>query len=127
VEFAIPYQIPKEKGVSMPEETAQSGLSDNAASGLAYVTIIPAIIFLVMAPYNQKAEIRFHCWQSICLGIAWFAISLIAIIPILGWLVFLLGSLLLFVVWIICLVKAFGGQRFKVPVIGDFAAKQAGA
>ena len=110
----------------MPEETTQTGLSDSAASGLAYMTIIPAIIFLVVAPYNQKAEIRFHCWQSIFLGIAWFAISLIAIIPILGWLVFLVGSLLLFVVWIICIVKAFGGQRFKVPVIGDFAEKQAG-
>jgi uncharacterized membrane protein len=51
---------------------------------------------------------------------------MIAIIPILGWLVFLVGSLLLFVIWIICIVKAFGGQRFKIPVIGDFAAKQAG-
>ena len=52
----------------MAEETVQSGLSDNAASGLAYITIIPAIIFLVVAPYNQKPEIRFHCWQSIFSG-----------------------------------------------------------
>ena len=44
----------------MPEETAQTGLSDNAASGLAYLTIIPAIIFLVVAPYNQNSTIRFH-------------------------------------------------------------------
>jgi len=111
----------------MPDEIAQTGLSDTAACGLAYVTIIPAIIFLVVAPYNQKSEIRFHCWQSISLGIVWFAISMIAIIPILGWLIFLVGSLVLFVVWIMCIVKAFGGQRFKIPVIGDFAAKQAGA
>jgi uncharacterized membrane protein len=27
----------------------------------------------------------------------------------------------------LCIVKAFNGQRFKIPVIGDFAAKQAGA
>ena len=54
----------------MPDETVQTGLSDNAASGLAYVTFIPAIIFLVVAPYNQNAKIRFHCWQSIFLGIA---------------------------------------------------------
>jgi len=72
----------------MPDEIAQTGLSDTAACGLAYVTIIPAIIFLVVAPYNQKSEIRFHCWQSISLGIVWFAISMIAIIPILGWLIF---------------------------------------
>ena len=70
----------------MTEETTQSGLSDNAAGALAYVTIIPAIIFLVAEPYNKNSYIKFHAWQSIFLGIAWFAISIIAIIPILGWL-----------------------------------------
>ena len=44
---------------------AQSGLSDNAAGALAYVTIIPAIIFLVMEPYNKNRFIRFHSWQCL--------------------------------------------------------------
>ena len=61
----------------MPDEVSQTGLSDTAASGLAYITIIPAIVFLVVAPYNQNPTIRFHSWQSIFLGIAWFAISLV--------------------------------------------------
>jgi uncharacterized membrane protein len=87
---------------------------------------VPAIIFLVVAPYNQNATIRFHSWQSIFLGIAWFAISLVAIIPILGWLVFAVGSLALFVVWILCILKAFQGGKFMVPIIGPLAAKQAG-
>ena len=52
----------------MPEETPQTGLSDNAAGALAYVTIIPAIIFLIVAPYNTNSYIRFHSWQSIFLG-----------------------------------------------------------
>ncbi len=115
----------------MPDETVQTGLSDNAASGLAYVTFIPAIIFLVVAPYNQNANIRFHCWQSIFLGIAcvvlWPVNMVLAFIPILGWLVALLLGLLIFVIWIVCIVKAFGGQRFKIPVLGDLALKQAGA
>ncbi len=51
----------------------------------------------------------------------------LAFIPILGWLVALLLALAIFVLWIICIVKAFGGQRFKIPVIGDYALKQAGA
>lgn len=110
----------------MPEEIPQNGLSESAASGLAYITIIPAIIFLVVAPYNQSANVRFHCWQSICLGIAAFALGIIGIIPILGWLILFVGMLGLFIVWIICLIKAFGGQRFVIPVIGAFAAKQAG-
>jgi hypothetical protein len=65
----------------VPENTPQNGLTDNAASGLAYITFIPAIIFLVTAPYNQKSLIRFHsgsrffwplaglrsglCWRSL--------------------------------------------------------------
>jgi uncharacterized membrane protein len=118
------------KGTNMPDETvgtAQTGLSDSAASGLAYITFIPAIIFLVVPPYNQSANVRFHCWQSIGLAICGFALGIIGIIPILGWLILLVGMLGLFVVWIMCVIKAFGGGRFVIPVIGQFAAKQAGA
>jgi uncharacterized membrane protein len=110
----------------VPEETIQGGLTDNNAAGLAYVTIIPAIIFLVVAPYNQKPLIRFHAWQSIFLNIAWIAISIIGIIPILGWLIFGVGMLVLFVAWIIVLLKALKGERYKLPFIGDLAEKQAG-
>jgi len=35
-----------------PSTVSQSGLSDNAAGGLAYITVIPAIIFLILEPYN---------------------------------------------------------------------------
>src|SRR5271169_6398430 len=110
----------------MTDEVSQTGLSDSAASGLAYITIVPAIIFLVVAPYNQNATIRFHAWQSVFLNITWFAISLVAIIPILGWLVFIVGSLALLVVWILCVMKAFQGGKFVIPIIGPLAAKQAG-
>lgn len=107
----------------MPEET---GISDNAAGALAYVTIIPAIVFLVVAPYNTNSYIKFHAWQSIFLGIAAFAIGIINVIPILGQIVFLLGMLALFVAWIIVILKASKGERYKLPVIGNLAEKQAG-
>ena len=107
----------------MPDET---GLSDNAAGALAYVTIIPAIIFLVVAPYNTNSYVKFHAWQSIFLGIAAFAIGIINVIPILGQIIFLIGMLALFIAWIICILKASKGERFKLPVIGALAEKQAG-
>jgi uncharacterized membrane protein len=106
---------------------AASGLTDNNAGALAYVTIIPAIIFLVVAPYNQSSYVRFHAWQSIFLGVAAFVIGFINIIPILGQIIFLLGMLALFAAWIICLLQALKGNRFKLPIIGAFAEKQAGA
>ena len=100
--------------------------TDSAAGALAYVTIIPAIIFLVMAPYNQKPFIKFHAFQCIGLVVVWFCLGIIGIIPILGWLVFGLGSLALLVTWILCIVKASQGSAFKLPVIGNFAAQQSG-
>jgi uncharacterized membrane protein len=110
-----------------PIEPVQSGLSDNAAGALAYVTIIPAIIFLIVEPYNKNSYVRFHAWQSIFLGIAGFAIGIINIIPILGQIIFLLGMLVLFVAWIMAVLKALKGERFKLPLIGKFAEQQAGS
>jgi uncharacterized membrane protein len=102
-------------------------MPDNTAGALAYITVIPAIIFLVAAPYNQSSYVRFHAWQSIFLGIAAFAIGFINIIPILGQLIFLVGMIVLFVAWIIALLKALKGERYKLPFIGNLAEKQAGA
>ncbi len=109
------------------------GLSDNSASGLAYLTIIPAIIFLIAAPYNQKPIIKFHAWQCIGLAIAYFVVMIARIIlhfiPFVGWIIgifALLCYLGIFILWLICMLNAFQGKIFKVPVLGDFAAKQAG-
>ena len=109
---------------------ATSGLSDDAASGLAYLTFIPAIIFLVVAPYNTNPKIKFHAWQSIFLGCAWIGVGILnmvlAIIPFLGWLIALVLMLGMVVLWLISMIQAFQGKRFMIPVIGALAAKQAG-
>jgi uncharacterized membrane protein len=118
----------------VPEETPQTGLSDNAACGLAYLTFIPAIIFLVVAPYNTNAQVKFHAWQSIFLSVAWFvvwiALVVIGVIPVLNFIdiiLFPLVGLGFLILWVIVLVNAFQGKRFKIPVIGALAEKQAGA
>jgi uncharacterized membrane protein len=117
----------------VPDETLQTGLSENATCGLAYLTFIPAIIFLVTAPYNQSAKVRFHCWQSIFLSIAWAviwaALIVVGMIPVLNLLdvilmpVVMIGFLIL---WIILLVNALNGKVFKLPFISDLAHKQSG-
>ena len=110
-----------------PAPAASGGLSESAASGLAYITIIPSIIFLVMEPYNRNKNIKFHCFQNLGLAVTMFLCGVIMIIPFIGWIIGILGYLGTFVMWVICVIKAFGGGRFKVPVIGDFAEKQANA
>jgi uncharacterized membrane protein len=109
-------------------QPAQAGLSQNAAGALAYVTIIPAIIFLIVEPYNKNSFVRFHAWQSIFLGIAACAVNIVlSVIPIIGWIIIPFFMIAFFVVWIIALLKAARGQRFKLPVIGSIAERQAGA
>jgi uncharacterized membrane protein len=106
-------------------------MADNFAGMLAYITIIPAIVFLVIEPYNKKPFVRFHSFQSIFLFVVWtvlWSVTNFMLVPILGILAHLLLSLLglgFFVLWIILLIKANQGQMFKVPVIGDLAEKQA--
>ena len=110
-----------------PQPAAQSGLSDNAAGALAYVTIIPAIIFLIVEPYNRNAYIRFHSWQSIFFCVAAFAVHLVlSLIPVIGWILVPFASLGFLILWIILLLKALKGERYQLPIIGKFAAQQAG-
>ena len=99
---------------------AATGLSDNAAAAIAYITIIPAIIFLVIEPYNKKPFVKYNCFQCIALSVIWFALHFIVVIPILGIILALLGDLCLFVVWILCIVKASQGTLFKLPVLSGF-------
>jgi uncharacterized membrane protein len=110
---------------------ATSGLADNVAGMLAYVTIIPAIIFLLVEPYNRNRFVRFHAWQCVFFNLAWwilwFGLRVVAHLPLLGFFTVLmwplvgLGGL---IVWIILLIKANQGQMYKLPVIGDLAEKQ---
>lgn len=117
--------------------THAAGMSDNAAAAIAYLTIIPSIIFLVLDPYKRIPLVRFHSIQNIALAVAWvvFWIAMVVlhtifhIIPFV-WLVFMLvemvAGIAFFIAWLIALIKASKGEFFKLPFIGAFAAKQAG-
>jgi len=80
--------------------------------------------------------VRFHSIQCLLLcgaGIL-FAIALklasvvLFIIPVLGpllvWLVSVVVGLAIVVIWLVLVVKAFQGEMFKLPLLGDFAAQQ---
>ena len=113
---------------------AGTGITDNIAGALAYVTIVPAIVFLVLHPFNKKRFVRFHAFQCLFLAVAWTALwivlAFIGHIPFLGWATVLLWplvSLAGLIIWVILVLKAYQNQMFKLPVIGDMAEKQADA
>src|SRR5207237_9077498 len=107
-------------------QSSTGGLTDNVAGMLAYVTPIPAIIFLVTAPYNRSRFIRFHSFQSIFFCVAMIAIGIaLSILSVIPFLVLITLPLHLivwvggFILWIILLLKANQGHTFTVQVIGD--------
>lgn len=113
--------------------TTQSGLSDNSAGGIAYLTFIPAIIFLVMEPYNRNPFIKFHAWQELLLTGVWFGWFILRsvlshVLHFFWFLWFVIGMIVsigFFVLWLIAMIQAFNGKKFSIPVIGAIAEKQA--
>ena len=110
------------------------GMTDNVAGMLAYITIVPAIVFLLVAPYNRNRFVRFHSFQCIFLTVAWIALgmalSIVGMIPVLGWMTLLIWpviGLAGLALWVILLIKANQGQMWKLPFVGDLAEKQAAA
>lgn len=105
------------------------------AALLCYIcTPFTAAIFLLIEKKNE--EIRFHAWQSIALS-ALFLVAMISVklfAGILGVVADVLGDIMAFfypilcisfiVLWITCMVKAYQGEKWKLPVIGDFAERQ---
>jgi uncharacterized membrane protein len=117
----------------MPD-SKNHGLSDNSLGALAYITVVPAIFFLAISPYNKSAYVRFHAWQSVVLSALGFILCLVlSFFPTLNTylesLVVYLGLyLLVLLVWSLvslwCAIQALNGKRVKLPVIGAWAEQQ---
>jgi uncharacterized membrane protein len=104
---------------------------------LGPIPIVACIVFLVADPYKQNKFIKFHALQSlfflgaaialwvvmVILGFVLAMLGPLALIMLPLWLVFMLGIL---GVAIFMCIKAYGNQTFKLPFIGELAAKNAG-
>lgn len=104
------------------------GMASNVAAAVSYITIIPAVIFLVLEPYRRDPFVRFHAWQSIFFFIIAFIINLIMRLvpfPVIGGYVWDVVALALFIVWLIAIIKAFQGQKWGIPGIGPYSERQA--
>jgi len=110
-----------------------SRLSDNAAGGLAYITIIPAIVFLIVEPYKKSSFVRFHAWQSIFFYVAWAVVHILVefvqnLVPTVVFLTLTLWQfvdLAFFVILVIVFINAFNGKRITLPIIAALAEQQA--
>lgn len=129
-------------GRSMQSESAakpRSGsLRENFLGALAYLTFVPALIFLLRDPFRRNPYVRFHAVQCLLLWLVTIATAVLArlfvllvlFIPAVGPLLAVLGVTILglaaLFTWIVLVLKAFQGERFGLPVLGDLAEQYSG-
>jgi uncharacterized membrane protein len=115
------YRKTREGGdIKMAEPKGNENLMGAAAYLLGFVT---GIILLLVE--KQSKFVRFHAMQSTILYGGIFIVNIaLGFIPILGWLAGLILSFVAFILWIMCMWKAFQGEMYKVPFVGDIAEQQ---
>lgn len=114
-------------------------MTDNMAGALCYLFgFITGILFLVLAPYNQNRDTRFHAFQSIFLNIAWIVLWIVItivmipfrLIPFLGTFISIVLQSVLglggFILWLYMMFKTYNGEKIVLPIVGPVADKQAG-
>ena len=114
------------------DEDRKLVVPEDLAGGVAYFSIIPAVVFLLSEPYKRSRFVRFNAWQSIFLFIAWLVVwacasvvqsllpnaSLLTLSPV------QVAGLVAFFVWMGVVWNAFDAKRTKLPLIGKLAKMQ---
>lgn len=85
---------------------------------IAYLTIVGLIIAYVMNNEKKNEFGAYHIRQSVGLAAAGIALGVIGLIPILGWIVSVIGTLLLIYMWIMGLVNAMNEKKKPLPFLG---------
>jgi uncharacterized membrane protein len=142
--MATPIQPPPAT-TAPPGGQASIGMDANLASMLCYLTmiccglgIILSLVFFFMEKTSRL--LRFHAMQALMYGGVWIvvgiafrilmSINVIALGDTLGvlgyWgllLVRMLVALVLLIFLVLAAIKAYQGQYYKLPIIGNFAWK----
>lgn len=125
-----PIALSSFREVATTSQSKVRGFSENSLSAIAYLTILPAIFLLAVAPKNKNSIVRFHTRQSVLFHLAVLIIT------------YALGIALRFepfayvilsycfwiacaFAWSWCVAKALKGERLKLPIIGAWAERTA--
>jgi len=98
--------------------------NQNIMGAVAYLLgFVTGVVLLLVEKQNKF--VRFHAMQSTIFSGGLFIVNLgLGLIPILGWLVSVLLSMASFVLWLVLMWKAYSGEKYKLPFVGDLAEKQ---
>ena len=115
-------------------------MDTNVVGALTYVAgFLTGIVFLVLDPYKSNSFVRFHAFQSIFFNVAWIGFWIVwmiisavltpltaGIFGLIALPLMLIFTLAGFGIWILLMYQAYQQKLFKLPIVGKFAAEQAG-
>ncbi|MCF6350681.1 MAG: hypothetical protein L3J23_06570 [Flavobacteriaceae bacterium] len=106
-----------EDKTEMPEKEITTNDGKTIAI-ISYITIIGLIIAFIMNNEKKNAFASYHIRQSLGIAATALALTVIGIIPILGWIISFFGFFFIFVLWIIGLINALNSKEKPLPVLG---------
>jgi uncharacterized membrane protein len=106
-------------------DKSSTGLQPNVAGLLCYLFAwITGLIFLLIE--KESKFVRFHAIQSIATYVVFFVVYIVLwFIPIIGWIINIILAIVMFILWILLMYKAYQGKMYKLPIVGNFAEKNA--
>ena len=126
--------------MSQPGEAEPKMMDTNVVGALTYLAgFLTGIVFLVLDPYKSNSFVRFHAFQSIFFNVAWVAFWIVWMIlsavltPLTAGIFGLIALPLMLIftlaglgLWIFLMYQAYQQKLFRLPIVGKFAAEQAG-
>lgn len=111
-------------GKNMDDNKTTLGIPENIEAVLCYLFgWLSGVIFLVLEKQNNF--VRFHAMQSITTFLGLFILSMVVqFIPLIGSMLAILIAPVSIILWLLLTYKAYLGEKYKLPILGDWAEKQ---
>jgi uncharacterized membrane protein len=105
------------------QKKATFGLDENVASLLCYLFVwITGIIFYLVE--NDNKMVKFHALQSVLtflpLNIIYWILGLFWWTGV-AYILAIIVGIVMFILWIVLMIKAYQGEKYKLPIVGDIA------
>ena len=109
------------KTTSVPESAAatETTKKENTMGIVAYITIIGLVVAIIINQEKKDPFVSFHIRQSLGIRLLAFALGIVNIIPVLGWIISFIGVFFVLYLWIMGIVNAAGHKQKAVPVLGE--------
>ena len=104
-------------------------VSNEKMMGAVAYLLGPVTGVLLLLTEKKNEYVRFHAMQStLVFGGMILLYVVLAIVPIIGWLILVVLSSILplisFILWLVLMWKAYNGEKYKLPYFGNLAEKQ---